>query len=527
MADASEQRSAFERLHRCFDERGTQPALVFDGRVWTHTELARMSRGYARGLDKLGMREGDRVATLCGSCPELVAALLGHYHLHAVHVPINTRYRATEIEHILRDCGARAVLVDAEHVELLESLPATSRELPRILVGDGHHIRRAEDHAFDDLVSAPAAVGRPADDAPALIIYTSGTTGRSKGVVLTHGAVVANISALTDHWAWSADDRLVLALPLFHVHGLCIGIHGAWLHGLTIDLQPRFEPAQVVQAVKDGGSIFMGVPTMYAMLLEHLERHPSDASTLRSARLYTAGSAALSARDFERFEALTGHRILERYGMSETLITLSNPYRPGDGERKPGCVGRAVPGCRVRIVDDAGREVEDGHTGEIEVQSNGIMREYWGAPEATAAAFRDGWFRTGDVAERDADGDVRIVGRRSVDVIKSGGFKISAREIEDCIAAHPGVKEVAVIGLPDPKWGQRITAAVVAVDGAIDDDGRGLLLELAGFVSQRLAEFKKPRALISMQRIPRNALGKVQKHRILALAESGEITVVG
>jgi acyl-CoA synthetase (AMP-forming)/AMP-acid ligase II len=262
------------------------------------------------------------------------------------------------------------------------------------------------------------------------------------------------------------------------------------------------------------------------MLLEHLEARPEDAAALAQARLFTAGSAALPVADFERFEALTGHRILERYGMSETMITLSNP---ADGERRPGSVGQPVPGFDVRIVDDDGQGCAPGVPGEIWVRGIGLMSEYWHQPEATQAAFRDGWFMTGDVATQDPDGYVRILGRRSVDIIKSGGFKISAREIEEVLAEHPAVAEVAVVGLADPKWGQKIAAAVVPVRGHQLADRQmhlALFRELVRYASARLADYKKPRMLAVVAEMPRNALGKIQKAQLVTALEQGAVPVI-
>jgi acyl-CoA synthetase (AMP-forming)/AMP-acid ligase II len=318
----------------------------------------------------------------------------------------------------------------------------------------------------------------------------------------------------------------VLALPLFHVHGLGIGVHGALLHGMAIELVPRFSAAAVIGAIEHGGTIFMGVPTMYRILLEHLDAHPDDAAILARARLFTAGSAALPVADFERFEALTGHRILERYGMSETLITLSNPAH---GERRPGAVGLPVPGFEARIVDDHGQDCAAGVPGELWVRGIGLMREYWRQPEATQAAFRDGWFMTGDVATRDPDGYVRILGRRSVDIIKSGGFKISAREIEEVLAEHPAVADLAVVGLSDPRWGQKIAVVVVPVPGyPLADRQMHLTLfrDLVGLASARLADYKKPRVLAVVSDLPRNALGKIQKAQLVTALEQGALPVI-
>ncbi len=319
------------------------------------------------------------------------------------------------------------------------------------------------------------------------------------------------MDALTRAWGWTAGETLSLMLPLFHVHGLCIGVHGGILRGVNILLHRGFSAPALVADVRDrGATIFMGVPTMYRFLLEHLDAHPGDATALARARLFTSGSAPLPADDFDRFRQLTGHAILERYGMSETLITLSNPL---DGERRPGSVGLPVPGCELRIVGEDGAPCPPETPGELQVRGISLMTGYFGNPEATAREYDGDWFRTGDVAAADPDGYVRILGRTSADIIKSGGFKIAAREIEEVIARHPAVREVAVYGAPDATWGQTVAAAIVPAAGT-NPDADALLAELAALVSEELADYKKPRRLQLLPELPRNALGKLQKHRL-------------
>jgi len=493
-----------KRLFAAMNERPGAKALRFSDRSYTFGDLDRLSAAYAADLDRLGIRRGDRIAVFAGSSPEVLLALLGHYRLGVIHVPINTRYRAEEAGHILRDSGARAVLFEADsaQAEVLGEI----RDLPAL----EHRIPIATVTSASDRGVPGSEFRLPSDSEIALLVYTSGTTGKSKGTALSYAALVENMDALTAAWRFSAADRLVLCLPLFHVHGLCIGVHGALLRGMTLLLSSRFEAGDVVDAfARRGATVFMGVPTMYVRLLEHLERHPDAASALRRGRLFTSGSAALPAADFEAFERATGHRILERYGMTETLFTLSNPY---EGERRPGTVGLPVAGCAIRLVDDAGRETPPGEPGEILVRGSGLMSGYWGRPEETRAAFRDGWFSTGDVARRDSDGYVRILGRKSFDIIKSGGFKVSAREIEDVIAAHPRVREVAVVGAPDRVWGERIVAAVVARE----PDTGALTEEVRDLCARALADYKRPKEVRIVPELPRNALGKVQKHRIVA-----------
>jgi len=494
------------RLFASFGERPGAEALVFGGRSFSFEEIDRLSAGYAAELEARGIRKGDRVAVFAESSPEVVVAMLGHYRSGIIHVPINTRYRAEEAEHILRDSGAAAVLFDAgDRERILEEvgdIPVLRHRLPISLAS-----------VASRSPSPAVRLALPEDSDTAVLVYTSGTTGKSKGAALSFRALVDNTLALTSGWRFSSADRLALALPLFHVHGLAIGVHGALLHGMAMLLSSRFDAAEIVREFRESGAtVFMGVPTMYVRLLEHLSTHPDAKEALSRGRLFTSGSAPLPAADFEAFERATGRRILERYGMTETLFTLTNPH---DGERRAGTVGRPVEGCEVRIVADSesGREAAEGEPGEILVRSNGQMTEYWGRPAETRDSYRDGWFVTGDAAVRDAEGYVRILGRQSVDVIKSGGFKISAREIEDVIARHENVREVAVLGVPDRLWGERIVAAVV-LRGRSEAAAAAVESEISDLCRQCLADYKRPREVRILEELPRNALGKVQKHRI-------------
>ena len=501
-----------------------RPAVVWSGRSHSFEEIFGWASDYVALLERAGVKRGDRVAIFAETCPEIVASLVGHLASGVVHVPINTRYKADEARHILEDSAAVAVLAregDECHGILEEILRVGRPRALREVISLAHAFPSSPSpspspSSFSKkslLLSSSEQRSSSSADDPAILIYTSGTTGKSKGVVLSHRALEENTRAVMELWKFTEHDRLVLALPLFHVHGLCLGVAGALLTGFTLLLEERFDAARVVAAFAgEGATAFMGVPTMYVRLLEHLDAHPEAAESLRKARLFTAGSAPLPETDFLAFREKTGHAILERYGMSETLFTLSNPF---GGERRPGTVGFPVPGCSVRLVDDDGSDSPAGELGEIRVKSNGIMSGYWGRPEDTAAAFRDGWFLTGDVARRDADGYVTIVGRSSTDIIKSGGFKISAREIEDVLRRHPAVKDAAVVGLPDRVWGQRIAAALVLVGGAAPVAAEAVCEAVAAFAAEQLADFKKPRDLRAFPELPRNALGKVQKHLVV------------
>ncbi|HRE89489.1 MAG TPA: AMP-binding protein [Myxococcota bacterium] len=433
----------------------------------------RLVSGYARWLVQThSPRRGDRVAFLSEVTPLTIAALVAHLRLGLVHVPVPPRYTPDEVAHIVDDCGGTLVR------------PAE--------VGLGAEVELVAGHGFD----WPAP---PEDGELAWLIYTSGTTGRPKGVMMTHRALAANLLAITGLWEVTASDRVIASLPLFHVHGLGLAVLASLMRAASIILISKFSAERVVDAFRAGATVFMGVPTMYHLLLEHLRERPEDGAVLRAARLFTAGSAALSAAAFREFERLTGHAILERYGMTETGFTLSNPYR---GERRPGFVGLPVPGVEVRLVDEGGSPVGVGEPGEIQVRGDNLMVGYWGRPDATAASFRDGWFMTGDTAVLE-NGHVRIVGRTSTDIIKTGGFKVGAREVEDVLMASGLITECAVLGVEDARWGEVVAAVVVP--GSVD------LSALEAFAAQHLADYKRPRRFAVVESLPRNALGKVQK----------------
>ena len=515
--------SHVERLLAPLAIQPERPFLLLEegprSRSLSFSDVDLLARRYASRLLELGLRTGDTVALLADSSPESIAALVAHLRLGIVTTPINTRYRAEEAGHILEDSGAKAVLFDDGEEEgrgaaTLDAIPshATPELRHRLSVSEAF-APGASPSFLSKHGSPPSAFPSGLSDSDtALLIYTSGTTGESKGVELSYRAVTENTLAVTDLWRFSHEDVLSLALPLFHVHGLCLGVLGSLLRGMAIRLHARFDAARVVSDFALGATVFMGVPTMYVKLLDLMTEQPEAARTLARGRLFTSGSAPLPAGDFRAFREWTGQSILERYGMTETLFTLSNPY---DGERRPGTVGQPVSGCTVRIVDEDGADVPANEPGEIVVKSNGLMTGYRGRPGETAACFRHGWFLTGDVARREADGYVALIGRRSVDIIKSGGFKISAREIEDCLRRHPDVKDAAVVGVPDRVFGQRIVAAVVKREGHGQTTAGSFEKEIVGFVSEHLADYKRPKRVLILPELPVNAMGKIQKHVLL------------
>lgn len=400
-------------------------------------------------------------------------------------VPVPHDAGPVEREHILRDSGAAAV------VGRMNEAPDGWSGLPVVPIASG---------AGAGGGAAPWAPVAP--DRAALIIYTSGTTGLPKGVMLSHQALAAGLDGLADAWCWSPDDTLVHGLPLFHVHGLVLGVLGALRVGCPLVHTGRPAPAAYAAAASRGGSLFFGVPTVWSRVVAD----PVSAAALRSARLLVSGSAPLPVPVFEQLAALTGHQPVERYGMTETLITLSTR---ADGERRPGWVGVPVAGVRTRLMgEDGGVVPHDGETlGELQVAGPTLFDGYLGRAEATAESFDGEWFRTGDAAVIDTGGVHRIVGRLSMDIIKCGGFKVGAGEVESALLAHPAVHEAAVVGLPDADLGQRIVAYVVC-EGVAPSD-------LSDFVAGTLSVHKRPREVRLVDSLPRNAMGKVQKRLLV------------
>jgi len=347
-----------------------------------------------------------------------------------------------------------------------------------------------------------------------MIVYTSGTTGKPKGVVTTHANLRAQVTSLITAWEWRADDAILLVLPLHHVHGIVNVLTCALWAGARCEMPAKFDAARAWDRIAAGDlTLFMAVPTIYGKLIAVWEAAPPERRRALSAgcrrmRLMVSGSAALPVQRLERWREISGHVLLERYGMTEIGMALSNPLH---GERRPGFVGASLPGVEVRLADDGGGPVAAGTPGEILVRGDGVFLEYWRRPDATAAAFRDGWFRTGDVAVIE-DGAYRLLGRQSVDIIKTGGYKVSALEIEEVLRTHPAVAECAVVGVEDDEWGERICAAVER-----RGDAELTLAALQGWARERLAPYKVPRGLRCVNALPRNALGKVMKPEVVKL----------
>jgi len=453
----------------------------------------------ASGAVATALLEGRRdlteacVAYLAPPGRDWVATQWGIWRAGGVAVPLALSHPEPELEYVVTDSRAVAIVAHPRLADRVE--PIARRRGIRVLRTNAVH-------------------GTPGGALPivvpqrgAQVFYTSGTTAKPKGVVLTHGNLAAQVTSLVEAWAWSAEDCILNVLPLHHVHGVVNVVTCALWAGATCELPSGFDAAHVWRRLMAGGlTLFMAVPTIYTRLIAEWERAAPDArarmsEAARGLRLMVSGSAALPVSVLERWREISGHTLLERYGMTEIGMALSNPLR---GSRVPGHVGAPLPGVTVRLVDEAGRAVAAGAAGEIEVRGPGVFREYVGRPEATAAAFRDGWFRTGDVAVVE-DGSYRIMGRQSVDIIKTGGFKVSALEIEEVLREHAGIAECAVVGVPDAEWGERVCVAIVSRDTTLTGE---VLRQWAG---ERLATYKVPSRVQFVSDLPRNAMGKVMK----------------
>lgn len=428
----------------------------------------------------------ERVGVWAVPSLETVVGVVGVLLSGGAVVPLNPKAGELELEHVLADSDPAFVLATPG----MESAPGR----PRV----------------DVELGAPAASALPPEpdpESPAFVVYTSGTTGPPKGALLPRRAVATNLDALADAWAWSAGDVVVHGLPLFHVHGLVIGMLGPLRRGGLAHHVGRFSPEAIAAAFERDATMLFAVPTMHRRLADAAQHDERIARALGRARLLVSGSAALPASEHERIERLCGQRVVERYGMTETLMITSVR---ADGDRRPGTVGLPLPGVELRL---AREERDDSGIGEILVRGPNLFLGYLNRPDATAEALdADGWFHTGDLATLDPDGYVRIVGRRATDLIKSGGFKIGAGEIENALLEHPAVAEAAVTGEPDPDLGERVVAWIVVRDGADAPSDR----ELADHVARLLTPHKRPRSVRYVDALPRNALGKVQKKRLSA-----------
>jgi malonyl-CoA/methylmalonyl-CoA synthetase len=497
------QHNLFAALRAAFpadlDRTAIETADTPTPRYYTWRDLDRASAMIANLLDALELPPASRIAVQTDKSVEALMLYLAVLRAGHVYLPLNTAYQASEIEYFVGNAEPAVVVCSGRNfgwVSQIAFAAGTRNVFTLNEDGTGTLLERAAFHAD---THAPAVRG--ADDLAA-ILYTSGTTGRSKGAMLTHGNLLSNARVLKDCWGWQPGDVLIHVLPIFHVHGLFVASHGALLNGSKMIWFSRFDPKAAIARFAEA-TVFMGVPTLYVRMLAEPALTPA---ACRHMRLFVSGSAPLLLETFGDWRERSGHTILERYGMSETVMLTSNPYRP-ESARRGGTVGFPLPGVGVRVHDDKGRPLPAGEIGGIEVKGPNIFKGYWRMPEKTADEFTtDLWFKTGDVGRIDADGYVTIVGR-SKDLIISGGYNVYPKEIELVIDELPGVRESAVIGVPHADFGEAVTAVVVARGEEAPDEN-----EIIAVLKKRLANFKVPKHVFFVDDLPRNAMGKVQKN---------------
>ena len=483
------------------ERHGERTAVVDSQGSFTYNELleasARVATALLAGRNDL---EEERVAFLVAPGFIWVAIQWGIWRAGGIAVPLPLNSARSELEYFIDDSQASTLVSDVAAAHQLEPISAA---------------RGVRTFEYEQILSRkPSELPDVGEPRRAMILYTSGTTSKPKGVVTTHANITAQIMSLVEAWAWSADDRILLCLPLHHVHGIVNVVSCALWSGATCEMMHRFDVDGVWERIAGGRlTLFMAVPTIYVRLIAAWEAaSPERRAALSAAcarlRLMVSGSAALPVSTLERWREISGHTLLERYGMTEIGMALSNPLR---GERVPGSVGKPLPSVEVQLVGEKGEPVLPGTAGEIEVRGPCVFAEYWGKPDATRDAFRDCWFRTGDTAVVE-NGVYRILGRTNIDILKTGGHKVSALEIEEVLRRHPACAECAVVGVPDAEWGERVAVAMVLKDGDALD-----LPTLRAWGKESLAAHKLPSRLLVLDALPRNAMGKVTKPAVAAM----------
>lgn len=468
--------------------------ILPDGSRVSHADFAGRAAGFASALVAAGLKPGDRVALQLEKSPDMLAVIAGAIRAGIVFLPLNTAYTAAEVAYFVADAGAKLLLCDGRAEPSLAPVAAGCGAALAVLNADGTG-------SFAEAARAarpvPVATRGPGD--LAALLYTSGTTGRSKGAMMSHGNLLSNAEVLAAYWRFTEDDVLLHALPVFHTHGLFVATNVALLAGCPMIFLPKFDAGEVIRHLPQATAM-MGVPTFYTRLLDDPRLTRGLVSGMR---LFISGSAPLLAETHRQWEARTGHRILERYGMTETNMNTSNPY---DGERRAGTVGFPLPGVELKICDLEGRELPGGEIGTIEVRGPNVFKGYWNMPAKTAEELRpNGFFITGDLGLIDADGYVSIVGRAK-DLIISGGFNVYPKEVEMALDALPGILESAVIGAPHPDFGEAVVAVIVPEPGAAPEPEA-----IRVTLGKSLAKFKQPKHIALRDTLPRNTMGKVQK----------------
>ncbi|MEI2807641.1 MAG: malonyl-CoA synthase [Albidovulum sp.] len=484
----------FDALFGRHEGSGAPFLILPDGSEVSHADFGALAAGYAGALRAAALGPGDRVALQLEKSPDMLAVIAGAIRAGVVFLPLNTAYTPAEVSYFVSDAGAKLLLCDGRSEAALAPVAAAAGAALATVNADGSG-------SFADAArgAGPGPVAERGADDLAALLYTSGTTGRSKGAMMSHRNLLSNAEVLRDVWRFTERDVLLHALPIFHTHGLFVATNVALLAGCPMIFLPKFDSDEVIRHLSRA-SAMMGVPTFYTRLLDD-PRLTRD--LVAGVRLFISGSAPLLAETHRQWQARTGHRILERYGMTETNMNTSNPY---EGERRAGTVGLPLPGVELKVCDENGRELPRGETGTIEVRGPNVFQGYWNMPEKTAEELRpDGFFITGDLGFMDPEGYVTIVGRAK-DLIITGGFNVYPKEVELAIDALPGVLESAVIGAPHPDFGEGVVAVIVPEAGASLEEAA-----IRAALPATLAKFKQPKAVAFRAALPRNTMGKVQK----------------
>jgi malonyl-CoA/methylmalonyl-CoA synthetase len=476
-------------------EYSKREAILSNGNVYSYADLLHRSAQIAsKLLNGATDLEGNRIAFIVDPSFEYVAIQWGIWRAGGVAVPLCTKHPLASLEYVIDDTQAQALIYSKNYASLIEPLLTKTKGIDQATIQNSQGV-----FPEIDLQSN------------AMILYTSGTTGKPKGVVTTHQNIQAQIIMLVDAWGWSSEDKILNVLPLHHVHGIINVVSCALWSGASCRFQPKFDEAEIFSVFQSGSiNLFMAVPTIYYKLINYWKAQPQQAQekiskALNQFRLMVSGSAALPISTLEEWRTISGQTLLERYGMTEMGMAISNPYK---GERVPGSIGFPLKGMQVRLVNEEGALVESGAPGEIQVQGPNVFKEYWEKPEATKDAFVKGWFKTGDIAIQ-SEGRYRILGRNSVDIIKSGGHKISALEIEEIIRKNPIIKDCGVVGIPDQEWGEIVVAGLV-----LDQGIKSLPETFEPWLKELLPNFQWPRRYLLLDDLPRNVMGKVTKKEL-------------
>jgi len=489
-------------LHRTAVEHAGNKAIVFQGQEWTYKELEERINAFAAGLAALGLKKGSRVGMLMGNCPEFVITYFAIARLGAASVPVNPTFTPGELQFILSDAEVEAVVAVAPMAPMFAAMMPVLPSLQHvILVGGDGEGGLAFDALSGDAAALPAV--EIAENELATILYTSGTTGKPKGAMLSHRNLISNAEQAAEMFLMTPEDKMVAVLPIFHIFCLTVCMNGPITVGATILLEPRFSPTETAKMIREmGATVFAGVPTMYNFLFQHPDVQSED---LKSIRLCIAGGASLPLAVLAGFEQKFNAIITEGYGLSEAAPAVT--FNPVNGVRKPGSIGLPIKDVEVRIMREDGKECETHEVGELICRGPNVMLGYLNRPEETALTLRDGWLYTGDLATKDEDGYVTIVDRKK-DMIIVGGFNVYPREVEEVLFKHPQVREAAVIGMPDPNYGEQVKAFVALKEGELSIEA------LIAYCGEHLVSYKVPKEIVILEELPKNTTGKILRREL-------------